>query len=145
MLALDFIKANRETVERAIRDKGVDLDLDALLALDTQVRGLKTEIERLRAERNSISARFKDARPDEKAEVGQRAKQAGADAAAIETDLAEKELELQALMLRLPGIPYEGAPVGPDENYNQVVRTVGEPRKFDFEPLDHVALIEKND
>ena len=29
MLALDFIKANRETVERAIRDKGVDLDLDA--------------------------------------------------------------------------------------------------------------------
>ena len=45
MLALDFIKANRETVESAIRDKGVDLDLDHLLALDTQVRAAKTEIE----------------------------------------------------------------------------------------------------
>ena len=42
MLALDFVKANRETVERAIRDKGVDLDLDHLLALDKQVRGSKT-------------------------------------------------------------------------------------------------------
>jgi hypothetical protein len=27
MLALDFVKANRATVEKAIRDKGVDLDL----------------------------------------------------------------------------------------------------------------------
>ena len=48
-------------------------------------------------------------------------------------------------MLRLPGIPYEGAPIGPDESFNAVIRTVGEPPKFDFEPLDHVALIEKND
>jgi seryl-tRNA synthetase len=145
MLALDFIRANRETVERAIRDKGVSLDLDHLLELDAAVRALKTEIERLRAERNAISARFKDARPDEKAELGKRAKQAGAEAAAIESDLLEKELEFQALMLKLPGIPYEGAPVGPDESFNQVIRTVGEPRQFDFEPLDHVALIEKND
>ena len=48
-------------------------------------------------------------------------------------------------MLQLPGIPWEGAPVGPDESFNTVVRTEGEPPKFDFEPLDHVALIEKND
>ena len=61
MLALDFIKANRETVERAIRDKGVDLDLDALLALDGEVRAAKTDVDRLRAERNAVSARFKDA------------------------------------------------------------------------------------
>jgi seryl-tRNA synthetase len=145
MLALDFVKANRETVSQAIRDKGVNLDLDHLLEIDAEVRALKTEIERLRAERNSISARFKDAAPAEKSELGQRAKQAGADAAAIESDLLEKDLELQALMLRLPGIPYAGAPVGPDESFNAVVRTVGEPPRFDFEPLDHVAIIEKND
>src|SRR5947209_4295312 len=46
--------------------------------------------------------------------------------------------------MRLPGIPYEGAPVGPEESFNVVVRQQGTPRKFDFEPLDHVALIEKN-
>src|SRR5678816_4615620 len=48
MLGLDFVKANRETVERAIRDKGVDLDLDELLALDSEVRAAKSEIEQLR-------------------------------------------------------------------------------------------------
>jgi seryl-tRNA synthetase len=99
MLALDFVKANRETVERAIRDKGVELDLDVLLALDAQVRSAKTEIDRLRAERNAVSARFKDATPDEKAELGRQAKEAGARASALENELAGKEGELGALML----------------------------------------------
>jgi seryl-tRNA synthetase len=144
MLALDYIKANRETVERAIRDKGVGLDLDTLLDLDSQVRAAKTEIDRLRAERNAISARFRDATPGEKAELGRQAKDAGARASALENELAGKEGELSALMLKLPGIPYEGAPVGPDESFNTVIRTEGTPRQFDFEPLDHVALIEKN-
>jgi seryl-tRNA synthetase len=145
MLALDFVKANRETVERAIRDKGVDLNLDTMLAIDSEVRSAKTEIDRLRAERNAVSAKFKDATPDQKAELGRQAKEAGARASALESGLAVKEAELKTLMLKLPGIPYGGAPVGPDESFNQVIRTVGEPRKFDFEPLDHVALLEKND
>ena len=144
MLALDFIKANRETVERAIRDKGVGLDLDVLLTLDGEVRALKTEIDRLRAERNAVSARFKDASPEAKAELGRQAKEAGARASALENDLAGKEGELSSLMLQLPGIPYEGATVGPDESFNAVVRTEGTPPQFDFDPLDHVALIEKN-
>jgi seryl-tRNA synthetase len=145
MLAMDYIKANRETVERAIRDKAVALDLDGLLTLDAEVRAAKTEIERLRAERNAVSAKFKDASPGEKAELGRQAKEAGARASAFEGELADKEAQLKALMLQLPGIPYQGAPVGPDETFNAVIRTVGEPPNFDFEPLDHVALIEKND
>jgi seryl-tRNA synthetase len=144
MLALDFIKANRETVEKAIRDKGVDLDLDALLALDAEVRGAKTQIDQLRAERNAVSAKFKDATPEEKAELGRQAKEAGARASEIESGLEAKDAELKALMLKLPGIPYEGAPVGPDESFNTVIRTEGAVPSFDFEPLDHVALIEKN-
>ena len=145
MLSLDFIKANRETVERAIRDKGVVLDIDALLALDGEVRSLKTEIEGLRAQRNAVSAQFKDASADEKAELGRQAKEAGARAATLEETLTGKEAGLKGLMLQLPGIPYEGAPVGPDESFNTVVKTVGEPPSFGFEPIDHVALIEKND
>ena len=56
MLGMEFVKANREAVSQAIRDKGVELDLDALLALDVEVRALKGQIEGLRAERNAISA-----------------------------------------------------------------------------------------
>ncbi|HVM37378.1 MAG TPA: serine--tRNA ligase [Sphingomicrobium sp.] len=144
MLGMDFIKANRAAVEAAIRDKGVALELDAVLALDGEVRGLKTEIEALRAERNAISAQFKSVAPEERAALGARAREAGAKAGELEKRLGEREGALKAMLLRLPNIPYEGAPVGPDESANVVVRTEGSPREFGFEPLDHVALIEKN-
>jgi seryl-tRNA synthetase len=145
MLGIDFIKANREAVARAIEVKGVDLDVDAILSVDSEVRALKTEIDQLRAERNAISGRFKDAKPEEKAELGKKAKEAGARASELETQSGEKQEALRALLLLVPNIPYEGAPVGPDESYYEVIKTVGEPPQFDFEPLDHVALIEKSD
>ena len=145
MLDMNFIKSNRADVERAIRDKGVGIDLDALLALDAEVRGAKGEIETLRANRNAISARFKDAAPEAKAALGAEAKAAGARASELEVQLGEKDAALKALMLQLPGIPWDGAPVGPNEDSNVVIRTEGTVPSFDFAPLDHVALIEKND
>src|SRR4051812_13280614 len=107
MLGLDFVKANRAAVEQAIRDKGVDLDLEALFALDADVRAGKTEIDRLRAERNAVSAKFKDATPEEKAELGRQAKEAGARASALEGELGEKDARLKAMLMRLPNVPYE--------------------------------------
>jgi len=145
MLAMDFIKTNRETVENAIRDKGVNLDLDQLLALDGEARALKTEIDTLRAERNRISDCFKEAAPEEKAALGAQAKAAGARASELEAELGDKNAALKGLMLKLPGIPWDGAPVGPDESFNTVVRQEGAIPNFTFEPLDHVALIERND
>ena len=132
-------------VRRAVGEKNVSLDLDSLLCLDGEVRELRTRADTLRRQRNEISASFKTADPSERPALGARAKEMGARAGEIEAMLAEKSAALEALMLRLPGIPWEGAPVGPDESFNTVVRREGEPRSFDFEPLDHVALIERND
>ena len=145
MLGLDFIRAERAAVEKAIEAKGVSVDLDELLTLDGEVRRLKTEIDGLRAERNAISAGFKSAAPEERAELGRKAKEAGARAGELETELGDKEGALKSLLMRVPNIPWDGAPIGPDESFNTVVRQEGEVRTFDFEPLDHVALIEKNE
>jgi seryl-tRNA synthetase len=145
MLSLHYIRDHRAIVERAIADKNVSLDLDALLALDADVRAMKSEVDELRRQRNEISAGFKSALPAERPALGARAKEMSARAGEIEAGLAEKSAALEALLLRMPGIPWEGAPVGPDESFNIVVRTEGTPPSFDFEPLDHVALVEKND
>jgi seryl-tRNA synthetase len=145
MLSLQFIRDSREVVEKAITDKNVKLDLGELLALDGEVRAMKTEIDDLRRQRNEISAGFKSAAPEERAALGARAKEMGARAGEVEARLAEKSAAMDALMLRLPGIPWEGAPVGPDESFNTVVRQEGAVPQFDFEPRDHVALIEMND
>jgi seryl-tRNA synthetase len=145
MLNLQLIRDDPDLVRAAARSKNVDLDLDALLALDGEVRALKTEIDELRRQRNEISAGFKSAPPEERAALGARAKEMGARAGEAEKGLGEKQAALDALMLRLPNIPWEGAPVGPDESFNTVVRQVGDVPQFDFEPRDHVQLVEMND
>ena len=144
MLDLAFIRQNRDLVAKAAAQKNVALDLDAFLAIDVEIRAARTEIERLRAERNAISAQFKSAAPEEKAELGRRAKEAGAQAAELESGLAEQEARLRDLLLRLPNIPWSGAPVGPDETHNVVIRTEGTPPAFAFTPRDHVELCERN-
>jgi seryl-tRNA synthetase len=144
MLSLQFIRDNRDTVAKAIADKKVKLDLDELLRLDAEVRSMKSEIDDLRRQRNEISASFKTADPAERPALGARAKEMGARAGEVEAGLAEKSAALDGLMLRLPGIPWEGAPVGPDESFNVVIRTEGTVPAFDFPPRDHVELLEMN-
>ena len=145
MLSPAFIRENIDAVRKAIADKNVSLDLDQLLLLDGEVKGLKTRIDELRRQRNEISASFKTADPAERPALGAKAKAFGAEASEVEASLAEKSEALNALMLRLPGIPWEGAPVGPDESFNTVVRQEGKPPEFDFAPRDHVELLEMND
>ena len=106
---------------------------------------LKTRVDGLRAERNAISDGFKSAAPEERPALGAKAKAIGAEIGEVEAALGEKQAALDALLLRVPNIPWEGAPVGPDETANMVVRKIGTVPLFDFEPLDHVALVEKND
>jgi seryl-tRNA synthetase len=145
MLSLAFIRDNPDAVRAAIAAKNVTVDLDRLLALDGEVRGLKARIDELRRQRNEISDGFRTADPADRPALGAKAKALGAEAGEAEAVLASRSEELDALVLRLPGIPWDGAPVGPDETFNQVTRTEGAVPEFDFEPRDHVALIEMND
>jgi seryl-tRNA synthetase len=145
MLSLPFIREHPDVVRTAIAQKNVALDLGALLALDGEVRALKTLADGLRGERNAISDGFKSAAPEDRPALGAKAKAIGAEIGEAEAALGEKQAALDGLLLRVPNIPWEGAPVGPDEASNIVVRQEGVIPSFDFEPLDHVALIEQND
>jgi seryl-tRNA synthetase len=145
MLGLAFIRDNPDAVRKAAADKNVPLDLDALLALDGETRALKTRIDGLRTERNAISDGFRTAANEDKPALGAKAKAIGAEIGVAEAELGEKQAALDALLLRVPNIPWEGSPVGSDESFNTVVRKIGTVPIFDFEPLDHVALIERND
>src|SRR3954465_5843741 len=145
MLSLQFIREYPDAVRKAAAEKNAPLDLDTLLALDGEARGLKTRIDELRRQRNEISASFKSADPAERPALGQKAKALGAEAGEVDSALEVKSAELDALMLRVPNIPWDGAPIGPDESANTVVRREGEPPHFDFTPRDHVALVEMND
>lgn len=144
MLDIKFIRGNPEMVRQAIEKKGVELDLDALLELDRQVQGLKRTIEQLQAERNANAKAVARARLEERAALIEKGKEIGRRLAGLEPELRALEVQLKNLLYLTPTIPWEGAPVGPDDSFNVETRVHGNPRIFLFEPLDHVALIEKN-
>jgi seryl-tRNA synthetase len=143
MLDRRFIRDHPDIVREAARDKGIDLDVDELLQADKTVRNLQHELDDAQAQRKSSAKEF--ARADEARRAELRAAQAELDGRLrqLRDELAEASAHLQDLLLRTPTIPWEGAPVGPDEAANVTIRTWGERPAFGFQPLDHVELLEK--
>jgi len=143
MLDKRFIRENPDAVKQAVRDKGLDLDVDELLRLDRENRKLQGEVDQAQSRRKSFSKEFAKADAARKEEL--RAESAGADQELkkLREALAATSERLDELMLQTPTIPWDGAPVGPDESANTVLRTWGAPPGFDFTPLDHVDFLEK--
>jgi seryl-tRNA synthetase len=143
MLDKRFIRDNIELVKHAVAVKGVDLDVDALLSLEARVRELTFQVDQARGERKRFAKRFGAA--DEPTRALMKAEHAELDErlSDLSDELTAKSRQLDELMLIAPGIPWEGAPEGPDESANRVIRTIGEPRTFEFQPLDHVELLER--
>jgi seryl-tRNA synthetase len=143
MLDRREIRENPDAVKDAVRKKGIDLDVDELLDLDRAVRKLQHELDQAQARRKSSSREF--ARADEARRAELRAGHAELEdqLRELREQLAETTEKLHGLLLLTPTIPWDGAPVGPDESANVAVRSVGTPPEFGFTPLDHVELLEK--
>lgn len=142
MLAIKFVRENPELVERAARAKGTDFDVPTALALADEVRRLRTAVDAGHHQKKVLSADFKKAGSDREAARAESVRNAETLKEHRE-QLAEAESALRDVMLRSPQIPWECSPVGTSEADNVVVDTWGKPPTFDFEPLDHVALLEK--
>ncbi|MGO9187134.1 MAG: serine--tRNA ligase [Streptosporangiaceae bacterium] len=143
MLDRREIRQNPDAVKAAVRAKGIDLDVDEILHLDAASRKLQHELNQAQAHRKSSSREFAQADEARRAELRAEHAELETHLRALREQLAETAEKLQALMLLTPTIPWAGAPVGPDESANVVIRTHGTPPEFDFQPLDHVELLEK--
>ena len=143
MLDRREIRENPDAVKDAVRKKGIDLDVDELLDLDRAVRKLQHELDQAQARRKSSSREFAQADEARRAELRTEHAELEAQLRELREQLAETTEKLHGLLLLTPTIPWDGAPVGPDESANVVIRSAGTPPEFGFKPLDHVELLEK--
>jgi len=124
----------------ARRDEALAEDVDHLLELDERRRRLTTEVEDLRAEQNRVSKIVGTASGEERDRLIASVREVADRLKALEPELAGAEEELRALLARIPNVPHESVPVGATDEDNDLVREVGEPRSFGFQPRDHVDL-----
>jgi seryl-tRNA synthetase len=141
MLDIQFIRNHTGEVRAAIKNKGFGLNLDDLLAADKQRRETTTLVEQLRARKNELSSLIPKAKKEDRPTLVEEAKQLRAQIEQLEPELAEIQKSYQELMMRVPSLPRPEVPVGKGEEDNVEVKRVGEPRRFDFPPKDHVELM----
>jgi seryl-tRNA synthetase len=141
MQDMQEIRAHPEEVRAGLARRGIEPPVDALLALDSARRILLTQVEQLKAERNRVSkeiSQMKDAGEREVRILEMRA--IGQHIEALDVSVREKETALQELMAGMPNLPDADVPDGADETGNVVLRQVGAPRPFEFEPRSHWDL-----
>ncbi|MBV8196220.1 MAG: serine--tRNA ligase [Candidatus Dormibacteraeota bacterium] len=137
MLSLQFIREHPDDVRDGARRKGEPAPVDEILRLDTQARTLRAAVEEARFEQKQASKEIRGAPSDEQRvglEALKRRIQEG------EGELAELDARIAALLLEVPNPPHESVPEGRDASDNIVLRTWGEPPRFDFEPQPHYEL-----
>ncbi|UCG83790.1 MAG: serine--tRNA ligase [Dehalococcoidia bacterium] len=139
MLSLQLIRQDPELVRESLAKRGEASSVDGILSLDEERRRLIQEVESLRARRKQASKEISQMREKPEAlltemrDVGERIK-------SLDSEITRNEEELNDLLLRVPNLVHPGVPVGRDESDNVVVRSWGEVKTFDFEPLPHWDL-----
>jgi seryl-tRNA synthetase len=142
MLDLRFIREHPDVVRRAAEAKGTPVDLDRLLALDSERRRVIQDVENLKAERNRVSeeiGRLKKVGKDgsgaiaEMRNVSSRIKE-------IDDGLRRIEDEMYELQSQVPNVPHPSVPVGSDASFNQLIKEWGAPPAFDFKVKPHWDL-----
>ncbi len=143
MLDIKLIKENPEYVKQRLLDKGRDCtaEIDSIIELDSRRRSLISDTEALKAEQNKVSKSIPALKKEGKdtAPIFAQMKELSDRIKADGETLKEVEEEYNTLMLSLPNMPDPDVIAGGKEA-NEPLRYFGEPKKFDFEPKNHVDI-----
>ncbi len=142
MLDIKFIRENKDIVIAGAKKKHVDVDIDKLLTLDEERLKLLKEIEELRSEVNKVSndiARDQDSAL--KIQLIEEMRGVKEDIKTKEEKLKTITEEWQKIMLHVPNVPDISVPEGGSDAENQEVKVWGEKPNFNFEPKDHIEIM----
>jgi len=144
-LDIRLIREHPEVVRKNLERRGDPSKLrmlDDLIRVDREWRRLLTRVNKLRHRRRLVTeeiARLKKEGKDTSKKV-EEAKNIPKEIRELEAQVEERKEKVNQILLRLPNLLHESVPVGKDESANVVVRVVGRPPKFDFEPKNHLEI-----
>ena len=140
MLDARFVRENPDKVMKALEQRGYDPGvIDDFLKIEEDRRSLLLEVERYRQERNELSEKISRLKKEGAVVTSEtlKAKNVSEAIKIREERLRELDEKTKDFLLTIPNIPHESVPVGKDETDNIEIRKWGEPRQFDFEPMNH--------
>jgi seryl-tRNA synthetase len=143
MLDAQFIRDNLDAVKANIANRNVRADVDRVVQLDDERKRLAQQTQQLQQRQNEISKLIPPEKDkDKKQALIQEGRGLREKVGALEAQSKQNEEDLRTVLLTIPNMSHPEAPVGKEATDNKVIHRWGEPRKFDFQPKDHVALAE---
>jgi seryl-tRNA synthetase len=149
MLDIKWIRENPQALDAALKRRHAEPLSAEVVKLDAARRASLTKLQEAQERRNAASKEIGKAMGAKDLALADSLK---AEVAALKetmTSLEAKEkklaAELDAILAAIPNVPLGGneVPDGRDENDNRELRRTGEPRRFDFTPVEHFDLGEK--
>ena len=142
MLDSRYLRADIEEAAKRLATRNYKLDVQKINELESLRKETMTRTQELQAQRNSLSKSIGQA-----IKAGQDVSEIKAQVAKIGEELTEVKQkqdevlkQLNDIALTVPNLPDPSCPLGADDTFNVEVRKWGEPRKFDFDIKDHVAI-----
>jgi seryl-tRNA synthetase len=138
MLDIRLVREHPELVRKAVENRHDKAPLDELLNVDTERRKKTAELEELRRVHKETSKQ----RQQDQASL-EAGRQRRDQMKALEEEVTRLDEKIKELMLQIPNIPQPSVPVGASSEDNIILRSWGEPKKFDFTPQPHWDIGEK--
>ncbi len=139
MLDINKIRENKGEIQKNLSKRGLgEFDLDEIVALDDTRRGLITQVEELKAERN------KNSKTKPTPEIIEKMRQIGEQIKDLDEKVRQTEEALKNKLSELPNIVADDVAEGGKEN-NKVLQQFGKKPKVAFVPKDHIQLAEDLD
>ena len=146
MLDYKFIKDNLDAVKENIKNRNMTADADIVVKLYDERTAMVTELQALQQKRNENAQSMKQKLDnDKRQELIAAGKAIKDEIATLEAKLKETEEKLDEAARQIPNMVHPKAPIGKLDTENLEVKVSGTPRKFDFEPKDHVQIAETLD
>lgn len=144
MFDIKWIRDNAEIFDQGMARRGLPAKAAGLIALDDKRRAHLAELQQAQARRNAASKQIGRAKAQKDEDKAQALMAEVADLKGVIQAGEEEERRLDAALRAalevLPNLPLDEVPVGKDENDNELLRTIGEPPQFEFEPQQHFEL-----
>lgn len=137
MLSLDFICQHPQVVREALRKRREARNIDDILRLAEQRRGLVTRSDGLYAALKKLKASVRTVSINRREAINAQIKSISEEIQQLELQSADLDTRLQLLLLSLPNLPHSSVPAGDGVTRGAELRAWGQPLTFTFEPLAH--------
>lgn len=143
MIDIKLIRENPKAVEKKIKDRGYEINIEYFLKLDTNWRKLKRESDELRSRRNEISQEINKAKKQKKSinKLIKEAKKIPEKISEIEKEMTLIEDKKNAILFTIPNLQEDSVPIGGEEK-NKEIKKEGKIPKFSFKIKNHAEILE---